>query len=373
MATGTKRQRSKGVWELRAYVGSDPITKKPRQVSKTFHGGSRAADTALRELVTEVEAGHYVGTAATFGKLLDAWLKNLDRLGKAKTTMESYRIHVERHIRPALGTIRLDKLGTHDLDVYFGTLADKGLAPATIKLDHAVISGALSQGVAWGWVKGNVAKAAKLRDNDRTETAALTVDQLRTLYQAAAAEDADMAVTIALAALTGCRRGELVGLKWSDLDGARACLKVQRAWVPIQGGQHLTTPKTGKARTVFIGLEGVAILNRYFDLKREQIGHDPDGWLLSLDGGSTPLRAKSLTEYVTRLGKRLKIPVHFHSLRHFAATELVHGGIDLPTAAGQLGHSPGVMAGVYLHSSDERGAAAGELIAGIVGRALNAG
>jgi integrase len=124
---------------------------------------------------------------------------------------------------------------------------------------------------------------------------------------------------------------------------------------------------------VFIGTEGVAILRRYFDTKVEMLGHDPDGWLLSLDGGTTPLRAKSVSDYMTTLSRRLKIPAHFHTLRHFSATELVHAGVDLPTAAGQMGHSIGVMSEVYLHSSDERGAAAGELIAGVVGKALAPG
>jgi integrase len=84
------------------------------------------------------------------------------------------------------------------------------------------------------------------------------------------------------------------------------------------------------------------------------------------------MRAKSLTAYITKLGKRVGVPVHFHQLRHFAATELNHAGVDLPTAAAQLGHSPAVMAGTYLHSSDDRGAKAGELISAVVGQALTA-
>jgi integrase len=105
------------------------------------------------------------------------------------------------------------------------------------------------------------------------------------------------------------------------------------------------------------------------------LGHEPaaDGWLLSLDGGDTPLRAKTLTEYITALGRRTKIPVRLHSLRHFRATELVHAGVDLPTAARQMGHTPAVMAETYLHTSDERGAAAGELVADVIGKALAAG
>jgi integrase len=211
--SGSLRERppGSGRWELRAYVGQDPETGRPRQVSRAFRGGKRAARHQLDKLVSEVHAGHHIGTTATVGKLLDEWLGNLDRLGKARSTLETYRIHVRVHIRPALGAIRLDKLTAHHLDTYFATLAnDKGLSAATIKLDHAIISGALSQAVDWGWLPTNPAKRARLSAVEQADTAALSVDQLRALYFAAADEDTDMAACIALAALTGCCRGRAV-------------------------------------------------------------------------------------------------------------------------------------------------------------------
>ena len=369
-------------WELRAYAGRDPETGNPRQVSRIFRGGKREARKALDKLVGEVDAGQHVGTTATFGKLLDLWLAKVEDLGKARTTLETYRQHVEKYIRPALGDVRLDKLDTFRLDQYFQALRAKGLAAGTVKLDHSVVSACLSLGVDYGWTKGNAAKRVRLREAEPSNAVVLGIDQLRTLYfgiekdgehvKGALEDDPDVAVTIALAALTGCRRGELCGLQWSDVDWARQCVRVERAWVPGEGGQHLTTTKTGKGRTVYLGAAGTAILERYRDSKVELLGRDPEGWLLSYDGGTTPMRAKSLTAYITKLGKRVGVPVHFHQLRHFAATELNHAGVDLPTAAAQLGHSPAVMAGTYLHSSDDRGAKAGELISAVVGQALTA-
>jgi hypothetical protein len=100
--------------------------------------------------VAEVDAGQHVGTTATFGKLLDLWLAKVEDLGKAKSTMESYRIHVKKHIWPALGNVRLDKLDTFALDQYFQGLSAKGLSPATVKLDHSVVSAALTLGVDYG-------------------------------------------------------------------------------------------------------------------------------------------------------------------------------------------------------------------------------
>ena len=181
--------------------------------SKVFVGGKRAAAKALEEFVKEVresEATSVVGTTATLGSLLDKWLVNLERIGKARSTLETYRIHVEKHIRPALGSRRLDKLTAQDVDAYLGTLADKGLSPRTIKLDHAVLSGAMAQAVDWGWLKANPAKKAKLPGGLAPEAPSISVDQVVQLYSAALAdEDPDMALAIVLGAITGCRRGGL--------------------------------------------------------------------------------------------------------------------------------------------------------------------
>src|SRR5665213_3091774 len=284
LMSGTMRERSSkahktGRWELRAYAGRDPETGKPRQVSRVFIGGKRDAAKALDRLVAEVDARRHTGTGATFGKLLDLWLAKVEDLGRTQSTLESYRIHVRKHIRPALGDVRLDKLTAHKLDEYFQSLSAKGLAPATVKLDHAVVSAALSLGVDYEWLPSNPAKTIRLRDPDRRPVAGLTVDQLRTLYfgkddkngkhlKGALEEDPDVAVVIALAALTGCRRGELCGLKWSDVDWDRQCIKVERALLPVTGGQVEGKTKTGKARTVFLGEDGMSILRRYWDEKR---------------------------------------------------------------------------------------------------------
>jgi integrase len=367
------------------YVGRDPdrtvyddagrVLKQgpPVHVSRVFRGGKRNATKALDALVAEVGADRTIGTSATVGKLFDEWLEDLDRLGKARSTMETYRTHIEKHLRPGLGYIRLDKLTVTNINYYLADLDEvKGLAPRTIKLDHAILSAALTHGVDTDWIKGNPAKRAKLKPAKGLNVEPFTTEHIGQLYQAAIAdEDIDMATAIALAAVTGCRRGELAGLKWSDLDVDKAALRIERQWVPGEGGQHLTyETKTGKARTVYIGADGVALLERYRSAKALEVGHDPDGWLLSYNGGTTPMRAKSMTEYVGRLAKELKIPAHLHTLRHWKQTEMNRQGVDLPTAADQGGHSVGVMAETYLHTSDDRAAVAGELVAAVVEKVI---
>jgi integrase len=363
-------KRDKGPrWELRAFAGRDPVSGHPRQVSRTFRGGKREARKALDALVAEVAQGKGVGTSATVGSLLDAWMANLQRLGKAQSTLESYDQHVRNHIRPGLGNVKLSRLGVHDVDAYLAGLDEKGLSARTIKLDHSILSAALSQGVAWDWLKENPARHARYRKAEPTEHT-ITTAQIGQLYSAAAAEDIDMAAAIMVQTLTGCRVGEVVGLRWEDLDPERATLRIERAWVPGKGGQHLTTTKTGKGRRVGIGAVGVDLLERYRQAKEAQVGQRPDGWLVSYDAGSTPMQSKAVGGYVSALANRLGIDATSHTLRHWGSSEMSRRGIDPATAAARSGHTVQVMASTYLHTSDDRGAAAGELMAGVVAEAL---
>ncbi len=246
----SKRTKEKR-WQLRVYVGRDPdrtvrdaegkVIKQgpPVHVSKVFRGGKRAAEKALDKLVSEVGDSKTIGAGATVGKLLDEWMNDLERLGKAQSTLETYKMHIEKHIRPGLGSIRLDKLSVTDVNRYLGELDAKGLAPRTIKLDHAVLSACLTFGVDSDWLKANPAKKAKLKPAGRNKDPILSTDQLFTLISASLEQDPDMAVAIYLAAATGCRRGELCGLRWDDLDTKKGTLRVERQWVTGEGGQYL--------------------------------------------------------------------------------------------------------------------------------------
>jgi integrase len=368
-------------FQLRVYVGRDPSRAvydengtvvqqaPPIHVSKVFHGGIREAKKELAKL--EVKAGEErtVGTTATVSKLLTEYLGTLERLGKASTTIYTYSQHAKNNIEPTLGNVRLNKLTGHQIDTWLAVLYDKGLAPGTVRIAFNTLKGALTQGVDWGWLASNPATRARLRTPETAPSDHLSIEQVRAIYDGALADDdIDMAALIVLAARTGCRRGELVGLQWEDLDPVECTLAVQRQWRAEEGGQKLAPPKNGKARTVHIGEEGVASLLRYKALKAAQLGWEPDGWLLSHDGGITPMRAKSVTAYFSTLAKRAGVDAHLHTLRHWSATELNRQGVDLPTAAAQLGHTTTVMAKVYLHTDDGRGAVAGDKMAAVLGR-----
>lgn len=160
---GSKRQLRDGVWELRVSLGNDPATGKLRQLSKTFHGGSRAADAALRDLIDQQAPGRSDGVGVTLGQLLDKWLEECERMDLSPTTLRTYRAQIKRTIRPRLGKVKLNQLSAKHLDDLYGVMKGTDRSPKTIRNHHASISSALHQAVRWGWVKtqrGRTSQAA---------------------------------------------------------------------------------------------------------------------------------------------------------------------------------------------------------------------
>ena len=104
---GTKRKRREGVWEVRVYVGRDPVTGNPKQISKTVHGGARAAGATRRDLIENQTPSRTDGLGATVNQLLDKWLEECERMDLSPTTMRTYRSPIEQTIRPRLGKVPL--------------------------------------------------------------------------------------------------------------------------------------------------------------------------------------------------------------------------------------------------------------------------
>lgn len=214
---GSIRERSKGVWELRVYVGRDGVTGKPRQVSRIFRGGKREANTELAKLVTETTGGKHGGSNATVAQLLDAWLA--DARGRlSPVTVAGYSHSIETYLRKQVGVIRLSRLGVRDLDKLYRSLEAAGRSPYVIRQAHAAMRAALTQGWRWGWVSSNVATLARPSAIPRTPVKSPSTAQVRKLVTAAEKTDAQLATMILVAALSGLRRGELCGLRWSDID-----------------------------------------------------------------------------------------------------------------------------------------------------------
>ncbi len=373
---GSKRKLRTGVWELRVSLGKDPATGKYRQISKTFHGAARAADDALRDLVEKYGEAQKDGFGATFGQLLDRWLKESERMDLSPTTLRTYRAQIKQTIRPRLGKIVLTRLTPKHLDDLYGQMKDEGLSPKTIRNHHAIISSALHQGVRWEWVRENVAEKAKPPRVSQRRVKAPSVEAVRSVIAAAEDRDPRLAPLLMLAALTGMRRGELCALRWTDVDLERRQLNVSRSIVVVPGGLAEKSTKTDRFRIVALDDVGVALLTHHRAQVEEwaqqaEVTVAEDAYVFShAVDGSKPFRPDNVTGFFTRVRDPLGLhEVRLHDLRHFTATQLIGAGVDVRTVAGRLGHSdPSVTLRGYAHALEERDRAAAD----IMGRVLSA-
>ena len=374
---GTKREKRKGVWELRVYVGTDSAKGTPRQISRTFHGGARAADDALRSLVEQSGEGRQDGLGNTFGQLLDRWLVECERLDLSPTTMRTYRAQIEQTIRPALGRLQLSRLTPKHLDDLYGAMKERGAAPKTIRNHHAIMSSALHQAVRWGWIKANPADRAKPPRVSQRRVKVPSVEDVRSIIEAAEERDPRLAPLLMLGALTGLRRGELCAVRWSDVHWESSELIVARSIVVAPGGLAEKSTKTDRDRHVALDQVAVLVLRRH----RTNVERCAEEARAKLDGdafmfspyvdGSRPFRPDNVTNFFVRVRNAVGLSgVRLHDLRHFTATQLIGAGVDVRTVAGRLGHSdPSVTLRVYSHALEERDKAA----AVIMGRVLSPG
>ncbi|MFZ0668473.1 MAG: tyrosine-type recombinase/integrase [Acidimicrobiales bacterium] len=357
---GSKRQLAPGKWELRCYVGKDPITGNPRQVSKTFYGKEREAEKALAAHVTKILGKKEPDHKRTVGALLDRWLEDCERR-LSPTTVANYSQFSRLYLKPALKDYRVDKLGSEDLDRLYLALERKGAGPHTIRHVHATIRSALSQAKRWKWVTENVANDARPTPLPEADVSAPSPQQVRALVAAIEPSSPDLATLVLLAALTGLRRGELCALRWSDVDWSVPAIVVSHNRVVAAGKVVDKAPKSRRRRTVVLDQLGVVLLERLRALQLERsaasgIKSLPDGWLISVEGcGVTPRRPDNVGRQLTRLSRKAGIPLGLHKLRHYSATELIGAGVDVRTVADRLGHAdPSLTLRVYSHAIDAR-------------------
>lgn len=356
---GSLRERGKGVWEIRAFIGRDPRTHKPRQVSRVVRGGRREAEKRLTELLGEVSRGRHPAAKVTFGELLDRWIEQVERLGRSPVTLRNLHSLVEGILRPELGDLDLRRLGPDVLDSFYARQAKAGKANTTIRRYHSHISAALSQAVKWGWIESNPARLASVPSKGASVVTVPEVEKVRLLLEEAERKDPILAAALALAALTGARRAELCGLTWADLDTANRKLTIRRAVVRGLGLGEVVVKgtKTGRVRRIALDPVSLAILDRHRVACAERAAAfgsslSETSFIFSAEpDGSAPINPESLTAIVYRLRDRVGLPdLRLHHLRHFAATQLVAAGVDVRTVAGRLGHSsPSITLNVYSH------------------------
>jgi integrase len=184
-----------------------------------------------------------------------------------------------------------------------------------------------------------------------------------------------LSAAIMLAALTGCRRGELCGLRWPDVDRDRRLLHVRRSVkVESEGNRLAIGPtKTHQDRAVSLDDVMLAVIETHRSRAEQwaaqaQVEIDADGYILTMNPtGATPTNPDVITRAFVRLTHRLGVTCRFHDLRHFTATQLIGAGVDPSVVGGRLGHADATTTlRVYSHALEARDRGAAEVLGSLM-------
>src|SRR5215210_1405612 len=279
----------------------------------------------------------------TVGEYLDRWLSDSVRATVRASTYERHEGIVRTHLKPALGRIKLKSLApTHVRGLHREKL-DSGLAPATVRKIHSTLHKALSQAVSDGLIPRNAA-AVKAPRPDPEEMHPLSADEASALLKAARGERFEALYMLAIT--TGLRRGELLGLRWRDVDLEYDVLRVGRALVREGGHYRLGETKTKRGhRSIRLTSQAVSALGAHRKRQLEErmrlasLYEDHD--LIFATQKGTPLNPENLVKRSFKpLLEWAGLPsIRFHDLRHTCATLLLGRGVHPKLVQELLGHA----------------------------------
>jgi len=354
-------QRSKGVWLVQVSNGRDPVTGKARRVSRVVPGLKRDAIAEEARLLLQVKAGRHRDGSHTFGELVEKWFTTMAPDWSPPTVREHRRIINTKLV--GLSAVRLDKISPASLDDLYGRLrvaGGKGGAPleiASVRRIHVVVRASLEQGVRWGWLEHNPAQRAFVGKRPQPSKASVAKAKKRVpsgsavvaFLQAAWREDPVLATQVTLDGHTGMRRGELLALRWSDLEKESAKLSVERTIVigATTGLEEKLSTKDEKDRRLPLRAETMAILtaHRRRCLERALAAGKPlpdDAFVFSPEpDGSKPYWPSSLSRSVRLLCEHHGIEkVTLQQVRRFVSSAMYRARVDAVTEQAALGHSP---------------------------------
>jgi integrase len=273
------------------------------------------------------------------------WMENVVSGEVAHRTYHSYLSQIRNHILPALGKKKLKALKLEDVEILYRSMVVSGLSAATVRYVHAVMHRALGQAVNRGLVPRNVAEGASLPGLGREETQYLTPEQVKSLLGAAKGDRLE--ALYILAVTCGLRQGELLGLRWEevDLEGHRLTVRRQVQRSRDGSGLIFVPTKGKKSRTIRLASATVEVLKSHRERQAKEVRSAKGLWrdpgLVFASTIGTPLDPSNLVDrsFKPLLGRAGLPDVRFHDLRYACATLLLSEGVPVKVVQEVLGHS----------------------------------
>lgn len=333
---GSIYKRKDGNWCTQVSLDGRRLTK--------YFKTHRDAVAWMKEIQDQISLGlTFEGAKLSLADHLNRWLPSVKSSLRLKTWQQYEQICGD-HIIPTLGKIKINELRPDQIQTLYTVKIDAGVSPTTVRMIHAVLHRALNQALKWGIIGRNPSDAVDRPKPSRKEMQTLSDYQARQLLIASQGSPYETLYYLALS--TGLRQGELLGLKWSDLDWSNGHLRIQRQMQRVTGeGLLLLEPKTaGSRRVVTLGpaiLEKLRAHRQNQDLHRAFTG---DKWqeqdMIFTSSIGSPVDQRNLHRDFKLILDKAGLPnIRFHDLRHTAATLMLQEGIHPKIVQERLGHS----------------------------------
>lgn len=350
-------RKRKESWAVVLYLGIDPRTKK--KVYKWFsHKTRHEAEAHLTQLLAQVQAGGGIPpTRLRLGEFLEQWLHDYAESHVSPTTLRTYQDIVRVHVIPALGHVPLSRLSPHSIQRYLSEKLREGrLSPTTLQHHYRILHEALGHAVRWGSLVRNPCELVDNPKRRHVEMRVLDEEQVR-LFLAEAKRSSQYYCLYLTAILTGMRQGELLGLRWKDVDFTLETVSIQQTFYRLGKQALFKEPKTQKSRrTVSLSPVLVEELRRLRNAQgdqRKRFGSAyQDNGLVFCQPNGMPLHGNNINRRdLKQILKRAGVPrIRFHDLRHSHASHLLKQGTNPKVVQERLGHSsPAFTLSVYSH------------------------
>jgi integrase len=343
--TGTVYPRRNKEGKITGYRGSYfTADGRRRYVSAKTKTEARRV---LRQAMADADGGFiFDADNLKVGEYLDRWLSDSVSDTVKATTFERYEQITRLHLKPTLGRVKLKALTpAHVRSVYWQKL-EEGSSARTVRYVHTTLHKAPKQAVMDGLIPRNATEAVRPPQPSREEMHPLTPEQAKLLLQVAHETGDRLEALYVLAIHTGLRQGELLGLKWDDVDLEDGSLQVRRTLTITKNGPVFTFPKTASSRrSVKLNSKATEALRSHLERQLGEIDKIGSLWcengLIFASETGEPLNRHNLTRRSFKpLLKRAELPeIRFHDLRHTCATLLLTRNVNPKIVSEMLGHS----------------------------------
>ena len=372
-----KRTDSKGTVTYQVILDKGIAADGKRLRSYSTFNTLKEARAMLAEQEDSINKGTYIEPSKmTVQELCEEWFR-VHAPKIAANTQRGYRVNLDKHIYPLIGGTKVQQLTASMLTECYEKMLKSGLNARSVQFCHTTLHAALKYGMKARYLNHNVAELTSPPKQEKYKPYIYTDEEIKRLL--AAVEGSVHEIPVKLAIGLGLRRGEVLGLMWSDVDFRKNTIEVRHNLLCVNGEKSIGDPKTeaGK-RTLVVPEELMKLLRKHKTQQAEKRLALGDRWedndLVCCTGNGTPYHAGSYSVMFHRFLERKGLPhCRFHDLRHINATLMLKSGVNMKVCQTRLGHSDiSTTMDIYSHVDTEmQSQAANNLNNILFGQAVN--